>query len=246
MYFVGVCGASGSGKSTVCKKVIEGIGGRGAVLMMDSFYKSTTEEDLADIMNYNFDHPNAFDFDKIREVLNVLKETGRADIPKYSFVTHQRLDETEVIEDVDVVIFEGILSLHEPEIRKLLDITIFVDTDLDTCLARRIRRDMAERGRTVDSVLEQYEKTVKPSYENFIGPLRRHADVIIPRGGSNTKAIQMVTQHIQKQLLNPALHQIRDENTAYNPLTGLVRSSANSPIMSKCVSKEDFDDRVSK
>ena len=245
MYFVGVCGASGSGKSTVCKKVIEGIGGRGAVITMDSFYKSTPREQLADIMNYNYDHPKAFDFEKITEVLNELRESGKAEIPKYCFVTHSRLEETEVIENVDVVIFEGILSLHEPEIRQLLDISIFVDTDLDTCLARRIRRDMAERGRTVESVLEQYEKTVKPSYDNFIGPLRRHADIIIPRGGSNTKAIQMVTQHIQKQLLHPVLHHVRDEDTAYNLLTGLVRSGASSPTMSKCVSTEEFDEKRS-
>eukprot|EP00755_Sulcionema_specki_P011234 Sspe_Gene.48548::Locus_25385_Transcript_1_1_Confidence_1.000_Length_1150::g.48548::m.48548/K00876/udk, UCK; uridine kinase len=187
---------------------------------MDAFYKTPTPEELADIANYNFDHPNAFDFALIAKCLQQLLDTGATHIPTYSFVEHKRMPETEAIENIDVVVFEGILALHDPKIRHLLDLKIFVDTDLDTCLVRRIRRDISERGRTVETVLDQYERTVKPSYESFIAPLKKYADIIIPRGGQNVKAIQMVTLHISKQLNEyNGHHDHRDtDETAYHPL----------------------------
>eukprot|EP01064_Diplonema_japonicum_P024849 TRINITY_DN3560_c2_g1_i1.p1 TRINITY_DN3560_c2_g1~~TRINITY_DN3560_c2_g1_i1.p1 ORF type:complete len:237 (+),score=37.12 TRINITY_DN3560_c2_g1_i1:54-764(+) len=236
MYFIGVCGASGSGKTTVCKKMVEGVGEgqRVAVITLDSFYKSLNETQHNDFYNYNFDHPNAFDFEGAKRCLKELQETGRTEIPTYCFVRHARTEEIEVIENVDIIVFEGILILHDPEVRKILDLSIFVDTDLDTCLVRRIRRDTKERARTLESVLTQYEKTVKPSFDSHISPLRKFADVIIPRGGSNHKAIEIVTQHILRKLHEANPHVDKDDSTAYNLLSGLVdRSAASSPVNMK-------------
>eukprot|EP01059_Diplonema_ambulator_P013723 TRINITY_DN24297_c0_g1_i1.p1 TRINITY_DN24297_c0_g1~~TRINITY_DN24297_c0_g1_i1.p1 ORF type:complete len:250 (+),score=61.35 TRINITY_DN24297_c0_g1_i1:27-752(+) len=241
MYFIGVCGASGSGKTTVCKKFVEGVGvgQRVAVVTLDSFYKSVGEEDEKDIYNYNFDHPNAFDFEGLRDCLRELEETGRTRIPTYSFVTHKRTEEVEVVENVDIVVLEGILILHDQEVRAHLDLSIFVDTDLDTCLVRRIRRDTTSRGRSVDSVLTQYEKTVKPSFDSFIAPLRKYADVIIPRGGSNHKAIEIVTQHIIKKLeTSPELKP--HDLTAYRPLSGLVDKASPTGSPTGSPRSKDF------
>jgi len=202
MYLIGVCGASASGKTTLCKEVHREMGsltGKVAIVSMDSFYKTPTPEEMADIGNYNFDHPNAFDFGAIANCFRDLQNTGEADIPVYSFETHARLEETERVTG-EVVFFEGILSLHDDVVRGLLDLTIFVDCDLDTCLVRRIRRDIAERGRNLEGVLKQYERTVKPMFETFVQPQKKHADIIVPRGGGNRKAVRIVKQHIREQI----------------------------------------------
>eukprot|EP00754_Rhynchopus_humris_P043806 Rhum_TRINITY_DN3551_c0_g1::Rhum_TRINITY_DN3551_c0_g1_i1::g.11180::m.11180/K00876/udk, UCK; uridine kinase len=197
MYFVGICGPSGSGKTTVCKKVMDGFRRGGvAMITLDSFYTTLTPAQVEDVANYNFDTPDAFDFAKVHEVLKTLRETGRAEVPRWSYTERRRLDEHDVVENCDVVLFEGILTLHDEAVRKMMDLSIYVDCDLDQCLIRRIRRDIAKRGRNLESVLAQYELTVKPSYETFIFPERKHADVIITRGGSNTKAVEMVIDHI--------------------------------------------------
>ena len=216
VYFVCVCGASGSGKTTVCKQVMTAFEGQGvALLALDSFYKTPTDAEVGDIMNYNFDHPNAFDFELLVKVLNELRTAGKAEIPRYSFESHKRLEgEFDVIENVQVVLFEGILALHDSHVRSLMDLSIFVETDLDLCLVRRIKRDIKERARTVESVLEQYERTVKPSYDVFISPLKRFADVVIPRGGSNVKAIEMVCQHISERLASTSPKTV-DATSAY-------------------------------
>eukprot|EP01062_Namystynia_karyoxenos_P004865 TRINITY_DN11717_c0_g1_i1.p1 TRINITY_DN11717_c0_g1~~TRINITY_DN11717_c0_g1_i1.p1 ORF type:complete len:305 (+),score=87.15 TRINITY_DN11717_c0_g1_i1:78-992(+) len=204
MYLIGVCGASASGKTTLCQEVHKAMGRfttKVGIVAMDSFYKTPSPEELADITNYNFDHPNAFDFPAIEKCFRQLQNQGEAQIPKYSFETHSRLQDTELIAG-EVVFFEGILTLHDERVRELLDLTIFVDCDLDTCLVRRIRRDMRERGRSVDNILQQYEKTVKPMFETFIQPLKKYADIIVPRGGGNRKAVRIVTEHIKHQLLS--------------------------------------------
>eukprot|EP01061_Rhynchopus_euleeides_P000304 TRINITY_DN101_c0_g3_i1.p2 TRINITY_DN101_c0_g3~~TRINITY_DN101_c0_g3_i1.p2 ORF type:complete len:227 (+),score=114.23 TRINITY_DN101_c0_g3_i1:66-746(+) len=204
VYFVCVCGASGSGKTSVCRQVMEAFEGQSvALLALDSFYKTPTDAEKADIINYNFDHPNAFDFPLLVKALAELRNEGKTQVPRYSFETHNRLENVfDEIKDVEVVLFEGILALHDPAVRELMDLSIFVDTDLDMCLVRRIKRDMKFRARSLESILAQYERTVKPSYEIFIAPLKRYADIIIPRGGSNVKAIQMVCQHISEKLLS--------------------------------------------
>eukprot|EP00756_Hemistasia_phaeocysticola_P001536 Hpha_TRINITY_DN11079_c0_g1::TRINITY_DN11079_c0_g1_i1::g.92889::m.92889/K00876/udk, UCK; uridine kinase len=202
MYLIGVCGASASGKTTLCKEVHREMGsltGKVAIVSMDSFYKTPTDEELRDIGNYNFDHPNAFDFEAIAQCFRELQKSGTAEIPMYSFESHARLPETESVTG-EVVFFEGILSLHDATVRGLLDLTIFVDCDLDTCLVRRIRRDIAERGRTIEGVLKQYEHTVKPMYETFVQPQKKYADIIVPRGGGNRKAVRIVKQHIREQI----------------------------------------------
>lgn len=155
---------------------------------------------MAERNEYNFDHPDAFDIDLMVDVLRKLKEGRKVEVPIYNFVTHSREQGTKTMYGANVVIFEGILVFHSSEVLKLLDMKIFVDTDADVRLARRLRRDISQRGRDLDGVLKQYSTMVKPSYSNYIAPTMAHADIIVPRGGENKVAIQLVVQHVHTQL----------------------------------------------
>lgn len=195
-----------SGKTSVCKKITEqlkldvhSLWPAEAVVSItqDKFYKDLSEGQKENIGDYNFDHPDAFDFEETIDLVSKLKEGKAVEIPRYSFVTSSRLEETDTVVGAEVVIFEGILALYNPKLRDLFDMKIFVDTDSDTRLARRLRRDIKERGRDVVSVLAQYEKTVKPSFDEYILPTKRYADIIVPRGAENTVAIDLITQHLR-------------------------------------------------
>eukprot|EP01083_Nonionella_stella_P039585 107647_1 len=200
-FVIGIAGGTASGKTTVCRKVLENLGLPWVVVLStDSFYKGLTKEQHENVSEYNFDHPDAFDFDLLREKLATIREGKSVEIPVYDFVTHSRRPETETIYGADVVVVEGILSLYHKDIRDLLDLMVFVDADSDLRLARRIKRDIAERGRTLDSVLAQYVKTVKPSHDNFCTPTKRYCDIIIPHGRHNPVAIDLLTEHIRTQL----------------------------------------------
>jgi len=170
-----------------------------SVISMDSFFKGLTHDQNPEV--YNFDHPDAFDFDLLLDIVSKLKQGRNVQIPEYDFKTHSRVKGTsKEIYGADVVILEGIFVLYDDRLRRLLDVKLFVDTEDDIRLARRLKRDIIERGRTVDSVLKQYETFVKPAFENFILPTKQHADIIIPRGSSNKVAINIITQHIKTQL----------------------------------------------
>ena len=199
---IGVCGGTASGKTSVCRKIHEMLSGNGRVVILsqDSYYRGLTAEENATADTYDFDHPSAFDWDLIREHLARLGQRKPIDVPHYDFTTHKRTSETTTIYAADVVLFEGILSFSEERVRELMDMKIFVDTDDDTRLIRRIRRDLATRGRTLESILTQYETFVKPSFDLHIAPTKRYADVIIPRGETNTVAIGLVARHIQERL----------------------------------------------
>uniref|UniRef100_A0A6M2DHS3 Uridine kinase n=1 Tax=Xenopsylla cheopis TaxID=163159 RepID=A0A6M2DHS3_XENCH len=202
-FVIGICGGSASGKTTVATKIIESLGVPWVTLLsMDSFYKVLNEKQhhLAESNEYNFDHPDAFDIELMSKVLQRLKEGKKVDVPIYNFVTHSRENRTKTMYGANVIIFEGILTFHSPEILKMLDMKIFVDTDADIRLARRLKRDITERGRDLEGVLKQYSTMVKPSYANYIAPTMAHADIIVPRGGENTVAIQLIVQHVQAQL----------------------------------------------
>jgi len=169
------------------------------ILSMDCFYRPLSEHERGD--NYNFDHPNAFDWDLLLSVLKELKQGKAVKCPQYDFATHSRKKESTLMYGADVVLCEGILILHHPEILEQFDVKVFVKTDDDIRLIRRIKRDMANRGRTLDGILSQYQKTVKPSYCTFCEPTQAVADVVIPRGRDNVVAIQLLCDHIKNKLI---------------------------------------------
>ncbi|EGG21789.1 uridine kinase [Cavenderia fasciculata] len=201
MLMICIAGGTASGKTTVCEEIIKRLENkRISVICLDSFYRPLTHDELTTVASYNFDHPSAFDWDYATRAIKELKSGNHFNIPTYCFKTHNRLEETTPIADIDVIIFEGILSLYTQEIRDQMDIKIFVDTDSDTRLSRRVLRDIAERGRNLEGVLYQYEKFVKPSFDEYILPTKKYADVIIPRGADNVVAIDLIVRHIRSKL----------------------------------------------
>ncbi|CAL8135042.1 unnamed protein product [Orchesella dallaii] len=200
---IGICGGSASGKTTVADKIIQELNVPWVTrLSMDCFYKNFTAEDkaMAGRNEFNFDHPDAFDFDALLEVLHRLRDGKKAEVPVYNFVTHSREVNSKTMYGANVIIFEGIFTFHNQEVLKLLDVKVFVDTDADTRLARRLRRDISERGRDLDGCLKQYNKFVKPAFDTYIAPQMAHADIIVPRGGDNEVAINLIVQHVHSQL----------------------------------------------
>ncbi|VDM38982.1 unnamed protein product [Toxocara canis] len=202
-YVIGICGGSASGKTTVARRIIERLEVPWVtVLSMDSFYKVLSEEqhELAARHEYNFDHPQAFDFDLLCETLRRLREGKSVEVPVYDFTTHRRDKQPKLMYGADVLIFEGILAFHTKELVDLMDMKVFVDTDPDTRLARRLQRDTEERGRKVEGVLEQYLRFVKPAFDTFIAPGMKCADIIVPRGGENEVAIDLIVKQVKTQL----------------------------------------------
>ncbi|KJE95235.1 uridine-cytidine kinase 1 [Capsaspora owczarzaki ATCC 30864] len=213
-FFIGVAGGTASGKTTVCEMIMSQLGmndidhkeRKVVILHQDSFYKVLTREQSEDAAReaYNFDHPDAFDYELIVSTLDKLTSGQPAEIPIYNFKTHSREKETILLDKPDVVLFEGILVLYSEQLRKLLHMKLFVDTDADTRLSRRVLRDIAERNRQVESVLRQYLAFVKPAFDEYILPTKKYADVIIPRGADNLVAINLISQHIKKIVNTPA------------------------------------------
>jgi len=198
---IGIAGGSGSGKTTVLRRIIEAFGSDEiAVLDHDAYYQDLSDHPPEERERFNFDHPDALETGLMREHLDELVEGETIQKPIYDFTTHRRKEETETVEPRPVVIIEGILVLAEPELEEAMDIKIYVDTADDIRLMRRIRRDIQERGRAIDGVLRQYERTVRPMHIEFVEPSKRKADIIIPRGGHNHVAIQMVLARIQDLL----------------------------------------------
>ncbi|CAF1058945.1 unnamed protein product, partial [Didymodactylos carnosus] len=202
-FVIGIGGASGSGKTTVAKRIVEKLNVPWvSLLSMDSFYKVLSDEhhEQAEKHNYNFDHPDAFDFILLLETLKNLKSGKQVELPLYNFTTHSREKYTKTLYGANVVIFEGIMAFTSKEITKLLDMKIFVDTDADIRLARRLIRDITERGREIDGVIQQYTRFVKPSYDHYIAPTMIFADLIVPRGGENTIALDLIVKHVNREL----------------------------------------------
>ncbi|KAK9077625.1 hypothetical protein SSX86_005962 [Deinandra increscens subsp. villosa] len=199
-FIIGVAGGAASGKTTVCDMIIEQLHDQRVVLVnQDSFYLNLTPEELTRVHEYNFDHPDAFDNEKLLSAVEMLKHGKAVDIPKYDFRSYKNIVSRRV-NPSDVIILEGILIFHDPRIRELMNMKIFVDTDADVSLARRIRRDTGEKGRDISMVLDQYSKFVKPAFDDFILPTKKYADIIIPRGGDNHVAIDLIVQHIRTKL----------------------------------------------
>lgn len=201
MIIIGIAGGTGSGKTTVVNKILDRFSEEEvAVLSQDSYYKDNRHLPEEERTKLNFDHPDSIEFSLLIDHLNQLKRGESIEEPSYSYLTCTRLGETTTVLPKPVIIVEGILVLCNPELRKLMDIKVFVDCDSDVRLSRVIQRDMVERGRDVYQVLARYEKTVRPSHLQFIEPTKRFADIIVPEGGNNRVAIQILTQFIKQNL----------------------------------------------
>ncbi|KAM4549173.1 uridine-cytidine kinase 2-A [Odontesthes bonariensis] len=234
-FLIGVAGGTASGKSSVCSKIMELLGQNEidhhqrqvAILSQDSFYKVLTPEQKTKALKgqFNFDHPDAFDNDLIITTLWDIKEGKTVHIPVYDFVSHSRKEETVTVYPADVVLFEGILMFYSQEIRDLFQMKLFVDTDADTRLSRRVLRDITERGRDLESVLAQYITFVKPAFEEFCLPTKKYADVIIPRGADNIVAINLIVQHIQDILNGGLTKRLNGWFSSYGTTKNLESSS---------------------
>jgi len=207
-FLIGVCGGSASGKTTVCEILKNTLTTEEiSIISCDSFYKvlNPVQKKQAYESAYDFDSPNAIDFDTMKDAVRQLMIWEDAQVPCYDFATHSRLaDKTELVPSRNVIILEGILIFSDKELRDMFDLRIFVDCDADIRLARRMRRDIAERGREPTGVIDMYMRFVKPSYESWVEPYRRHADVVIPNMGSEISrpAMEMLVHHIRLQLKN--------------------------------------------
>lgn len=202
-FAIGLGGGSASGKTTVARMIIEALDVPWVVLLsMDSFYKVLTrqQQEQAARNNYNFDHPDAFDFDLIVSTLQKLKQGKSVQVPVYDFTTHSRKKDWKTLYGANVIIFEGIMAFADKALLELLDMKIFVDTDSDIRLVRRLRRDISERGRDIVGVIKQYNKFVKPAFDQYIQPTMRLADIVVPRGSGNAVAIDLIVQHVHSQL----------------------------------------------
>ena len=198
---IGVAGGTGSGKTTVAREVLERAGTeRISLLQHDAYYKDLGDLPLAQRAMQNFDHPDALDNDLLIEHLGLLKEGKPVEVPVYDFTSHTRTGQTRLVEPNRVILVEGILLFADPGLRRLMDVKIYVDTDGDIRFIRRLQRDLAERGRTTESVIHQYLATVRPMHEEFVEPSKRFADVIIPEGGFNEVAMDMIAARIKSLL----------------------------------------------
>ena len=199
---IGIAGPSASGKSLLANTIVDELGSeKVAVISEDSYYKNNNQLPFAEREKINFDHPDAFDHSLLCQHLEKLQKGEHVDIPIYSHTEHLRLDQTRSVGGYAIVVLEGILLFSDEFLRELMDIRIFMSTPLDICLIRRLKRDIVVRHRSFDSVLEQYETTVRPMYFQFIEPSSRFADLIVPRGGENRIAIEMI-QAKMRELLN--------------------------------------------
>ncbi|MDQ6828202.1 MAG: uridine kinase [Gemmatimonadota bacterium] len=198
---IGIAGGSGSGKSTVARRVAEALRGASvAFIDMDAYYRNLTHLPFEERRRVNWDHPDAFDTELLVSQLEQLAAGKGIDKPVYDFVTHARRGEPVRVEPADVIVIDGILLFVDPRVRALCEVKVFVDADADVRLLRRIRRDLRIRGRPLEEILNQYESTVRPMHLEFVEPSKRYADVIVPRGGKNAIAIEMIVAKIQRRL----------------------------------------------
>lgn len=199
---IGIAGGSGSGKTTLARNIAQAFGDSVATLTHDSYYRAQDHLSFEERCKTNYDHPDAFETELLISHLEALKEGKDVDVPVYDYKDHNRSSETRRVYARPVVIVEGILIYADKRIAELLDMKIYVDTEADMRLLRRIRRDVEDRGRTLDSVLTQYQKTVKPMHDAFVEPTKRLADLIVPEGGKNQIALSVISAHIRQALQN--------------------------------------------
>ncbi len=197
---IGIAGGTGSGKTTITKKIAESFGEDVTVIYHDDYYKARHDLTYEERVKLNYDHPAAFDTDLMISDLSALRSGAAIDCPVYDYSIYDRTERTQTVTPSKVIIVEGILIFHEKRLRDLMDIKLFVDADADVRILRRILRDVKDRGRSLDSVITQYLETVKPMHEAFVEPSKKYADVIIPEGGQNKVALDMVLNRVKYHL----------------------------------------------
>ena len=198
---IGICGGTGSGKTTIARAIVEAVGEKKVILVeQDSYYRNLSDMPLDERHQANFDHPDSLDSDMLVNHILRLKQGLQVEMPLYDFKTHTRSDKIEIIEPKPVVIVEGILIFAEPRVLDLLDVRIYVDTPDDIRLIRRLKRDFTERGRTYERTMEQYERTIRPMHFEFVEPSKRHADIIIPEGGQTSVSIEFLCGLVREKL----------------------------------------------
>ena len=198
---IGIAGGTGSGKTTLADKLVDGFGGdEVSILRHDNYYKRHDEMPYEQRSRLNYDHPDAFDTELLCDHIRALKAGHEISMPLYDYAVHNRSNESVTVNPAPVIVREGILIFAEASLCDLMDIKVFVDTDADARILRRIVRDVKERGRSLDSVIDQYLTTVKPMHEQFVEPSKRRADIIIPEGGQNVVALDMLIQRVKKHL----------------------------------------------
>ena len=201
MIIIGIAGGTGSGKTTVVKKIVESLPENSvAVIPQDSYYNDQSDMPLEERKKTNFDHPDAFEWTLLASQINDLREGRSIEQPTYSYLTCTRLPETIHVEPKEVIIVEGIMALYDKHLRDLMDIKIFVDAEPDERLLRVITRDIAERGHPLEMLIGKYRDVLKPMHEEFIEPCKRYADLIIPQGGHNTKAIEILKRYLERMV----------------------------------------------
>jgi uridine kinase len=201
MFIIGIAGGTGSGKTTVVRKIMERLPkGEVGIISQDSYYKDSSHIPVEDRQKINFDEPAAFDWNLLLDHLKMLKQGKAIEMPTYSYLTCTRQEETVHMEPHDVVLIEGILVMSDPRLRKMMDIKVFVDADGDDRLIRVISRDCIERGRTAQEVIDRYQQVLKPMHLMHIEPCKRYVDIIVPEGGHNEVAINLLTDYIKTRL----------------------------------------------
>ena len=200
-FVLGVAGGTGSGKTTVAEHLAEIMGAEHlALIRLDSYYRNQGHLPFEERVAINYDHPDAFDWPLLRDHVTALCRGLEVDLPVYDFTQHTRSSEVQRVTPAQIIVVEGILVLYEPALRELFDLKIFVDTDADVRFIRRLQRDVADRGRTPDSVIDQYLTTVRPSHLTFIEPTKRYADIIVPHGGMNAPAVDVILARMHQLL----------------------------------------------
>lgn len=201
MYIIGIAGGTGSGKTTVVKRILESLPcDRVALIPQDSYYNDNSLLSMEERRKINYDHPNAFDWKLLIQQIETLRQGKSIEQPTYSYLVSNRLEETIHIEPCEVIVIEGIMALWNKQLRDLMDLKIFVDADPDERLIRVIQRDTAERGRTTQMVIDRYLEVLKPMHEEFIEPTKRYADLIIPQGGENKQAIDIMRTYVTHRM----------------------------------------------
>lgn len=198
-FVIGIAGGTGAGKTTVSREIADAVGEAVTRIPLDNYYADLSHLEYEERTEVNYDHPSAFEWELLRDQLDSLLMGQPIEMPQYDFEVHNRTDERVIVEPSDILVLEGILALHDEEIRELLDLRVYVMTDADVRILRRIERDVIERGRDLEGVIDQYFETVKPMHERFVAPTKKQADVIIPEG-ANRMAIDLLIDKVQAEL----------------------------------------------
>ncbi|WP_458190152.1 uridine kinase [Haladaptatus sp. NG-WS-4] len=204
-FVIGIAGGTGAGKTTVAREVAEDVSDSVTRIPIDNYYKDLSHLDFEERTDVNYDHPSAFEWELLRDHLDTLLSGQAIEMPQYDFSIHNRKDETVLVEPTDVVVLEGIFALYDSDVNEMLDLQVYVETDADVRILRRIERDVVNRGRGLEGVIDQYLSTVKPMHEQFVEPTKKHADLIIPEG-ANRVAVDLLEEKVRAEIrAHPAL-----------------------------------------